>query len=617
MSATCPLKALVRILALPLFACCIARAADGPASSRREVLQPVHEYFNIREAVSDVQEGEHVLNGFLNYTHIGTDFGFLGPSEPWIRSEAGGVYADLSGTSQGWAGVWHSLNGLARERVPLDLRAVYSPLIGRAFQPRVTGVQAKVSGTGKVKLEFKAAAPGSASQFAETSIWERSFELPAKESTRTLSAEVDAEAVRFAHYLNWVAEPGSQLHVDSISLRVELPEMDFPTYVFLASYAKLARCYSEGTGLVRDRAHTSDESLNNVPATGLFALATVAAHEAGIVDAGTARATVRRISDAIAGLPRKHGVLPHFVQRVNGEWAPIAGSEFSTVDTALCLFSLRMAANAMGDAETSKRVLELLRGLEMNTLRDAEGFVLHGLRNDGSPLASVWKDWGGETALVLMMQRVAAGPAIPPRMDDNGRSYRGVGFITELPSLFFPEFNTHARAQAGLVDWLAYRRGRLAEQKAYFPKHAPGSVAAQLGFYGLSAGEGRHGEGYLVSGVEDAGQRTIHPHYILMSGLLEPSPAPVYEVLEKLEQRGWFTPLGLVENIAADGKSYLPMIGSLNAGFEAVSAYHLLAKHRRQENAIYAAAKRDLVLEDAVRAVFAEDAVAIGGTEAE
>ena len=459
MSATPPIKALMRILVLPLVASCIAGAAEGPASSRREVLQPVHEYFNVREAVADVQDGEHILNGYLNYTHIGTDFGFLGPSELRIRSEMGGVYANLSANSQSWAGVWHSLNGLARERVPMDLRAIYSPLIERGFQPRVTGVQAKVNGTGKLKLEFKATAPGSASQVGEKSVWERSFELKPAEYTQTLSAEVDSETVRFAQYLNWVAEPGSRLHVDSISLRLELPEVDFPTYVFLASYAKLARCYSERTGLVRDRAHTSDESLNNVPATGLFALATVAAHEAGIVDAATARATVRRISDAISGLPRKHGVLPHFVQRVNGAWAPIAGSEFSTVDTALCLFSLRMAANAMGDAETSKHALELLRGLDMTALRDAEGFVLHGLRNDGSSLPSVWRDWGGETALVLMMQRVAAGPGVLPRMDDNGRSYRGVGFITEIPSLFFPQFNTHAQARAGLVDWLAYRRG--------------------------------------------------------------------------------------------------------------------------------------------------------------
>jgi hypothetical protein len=121
-----------------------------------------------------------------------------------------------------------------------------------------------------------------------------------------------------------------------------------------------------------------------------------------------------------------------------------------------------------------------------------------------------------------MMQRIAAGPTVTPRMNENGRSFRGIGFIAELPALFMPQFNTNARANAGRVDWRAYRLQRLAEQKSYFPTHAPGSMVAKLGLFGLSAGEGMNGIGYHVGGVEDAGQHLIFPHYILMSSLLEP-----------------------------------------------------------------------------------------------
>jgi hypothetical protein len=64
------------------------------------------------------------------------------------------------------------------------------------------------------------------------------------------------------------------------------------------------------------------------------------------------------------------------------------------------------------------------------------------------------------------------------------------------------------------------------------------------------------------------------------------------------------TPWGLVENIEAEGKNYLPMLGSLNGSFEAIAAYHLLMKHRRQDDALYQAAEADPILQDAIKAVF-------------
>jgi hypothetical protein len=203
-----------------------------------------------------------------------------------------------------------------------------------------------------------------------------------------------------------------------------------------------------------------------------------------------------------------------------------------------------------------------------------------------------------------MMQRIAAGTTATPRMSENGRSFRGIGFIAELPALFMSQFNTNARASAGLVDWRAYRTTRLAEQKAYFPTRAPESIAAKLGLFGLSAGEGLNGIGYHVGGVENDGERLIFPHYILMSSLMEPDINTTYDLLKKLEAHGWLTPWGLVENIEANGDNYLPMIGSLNASFEAIAAYHLLMKYRSQDDVLYQAADADPVLQDAIKAVF-------------
>jgi hypothetical protein len=187
---------------------------------------------------------------------------------------------------------------------------------------------------------------------------------------------------------------------------------------------------------------------------------------------------------------------------------------------------------------------------------------------------------------------------------DDGQTHRGVGFIAELPALFLPKFNTHAKAHVGKVDWRTYREQRFGQQKAYFSKHAPKSLAAELGLYGLSAGEGSQGKTYHVSGVDDADQKLIYPHYILMSSLLEPDPRPVYELLGRMEAHGWLTPWGLVENIEASGKTYLPMLSSLNASFESLASYHLLMAQRKQPDAIYQAAQADPIFEDALNAVF-------------
>lgn len=583
-------------------ALCVAESPPKPV--RRQVLQMVHEYFTLSENVIEPEHGEHILNGFLNYTHLGTDFGFLGPGELHCTCMPGSICGDLPKVPDGWAGVWHSLNSLAREHEPLNLRACYPSIISAEFQPRVVGIQCVVMGFGKFKLELKSDTVDRKGQPTEALEWAKTFSLVGAADTHTLKTPVDSKTIPYAQYLNWVAEPGSSICVDSIGLNIELPPVDFPTYVFLASYAKFARCFSEQTGLVSDRAHTLSEAFSNVPATGMFALATVAAQRLGIVDEARARSTVRHIMATLRTLPSESGLLPHFVYLRDGKWAVLPGSEYSTVDTALCLIPLRIAADCLHDEETAALALEMLHAIRINSLRDANGYVIHGLHENRTPLTGVWKDWGGETAMVLMMQRIAAGPTLLPKMDENGRTFRGVGFIPDMPGLFFSKFNTSAVAQAGCVDWQAYRQERLAQQKSYFPTNAPKSVAAKLGLYGLSAGEGSRGRGYYVSGVEDKDQHLIYPHYILMSALMEKDTQKVYDLLSKMEARGWFPPWGLVENIEADGSVYLPMIGALNASFEALSSYHLLMHQRGQRDELYEAATADPVLNDALAAIF-------------
>ena len=116
-----------------------------------------------------------------------------------------------------------------------------------------------------------------------------------------------------------------------------------------------------------------------------------------------------------------------------------------------------------------------------------------------------------------------------------------------------------------------------------------------------------------MGGVDLPDQKLIHPHYILMSSTLNPQTAETYDLLERMEKASYFPPWGMVENLNVDGRSYLPMEGSLNAGFEALSAYHLFAKHRQIPDAIYEASLKSPQIRRAMQLFYPLAAKSAGG----
>jgi len=383
-------------------------------------------------------------------------------------------------------------------------------------------------------------------------------------------------------------------------------ETPFGQRVFRASYAKLLRCYHEGDGVVADKAHVPAARFGAVPATGMFALATAAAAAEGIVSEERARATLLKVHRAIAAVPTARGLLPHFIQKHDGRCRIHPGTEFSTVDTALYFHAMMIAAQMLDDQETLAELLAQVRAIDFDLLRDAKGTIRHGLRTDGqTPLGSAWRGWGGEEALVVLLERIALGDKARMKMGTSGKVHNGVGFIAEIQSLFYPHFSLDRPDRITGVNWLAARRKLLAEQMAYFPRTQPDSAAARLGLYGLSAGEGFRGKGYVANGTRKPGVTLIHPHYILMSaGLRE--PAAVYDLLRTIEAKGLFTSLGLAENFTADLGEYHPMIGALKASFEALSAYHLWCRASGRPDRIYAAARTCPPLAEAIAAFYPE-----------
>ena len=562
-----------------------AQVMAQPAT--RLVWQPVQEYFIHRDETQQVSAGTKRLNSFTAYTHLGSDFGFHGPVEheiEWLTDE---IVVHLSQQPEGWAGMWHSLAGQARNvnRV-MDFTRAYPEPITAKHQPRVSAVMIEAAGRGKIKLEIKSP--------AQELRWSQMIELN-EPQYRMFVYPVASDAVRDGKTIVWTAEPGSEVKISGLFLGVELPQMSWDAYAFLASYAKIARSYSIDTGFVRDRAHIEEGAFESVSATGMYVLASAAAAQetVGVVTPDYARWVLARTHEAVKKLQTARGLLPHFVHRRDNAYHIHPNTEYSTVDTAIYAQSMLLAAIMLDVPAVAEDIVLQLQRIEYDLLRLPDGHMSHGLADDAiSLLPHGWQDWGGETTLVMLMEGIANPRHRPPPMRTPGKAWQGTGFITEVQSLFHPDFDSDAPDAHDGVRWLSVRRAMLGAQRSYIPKRWPNSRVARNGIYGLSAGENHAGNSYYVGGVDLPDQKLIHPHYVLMSATLHPQTAEIYELLERMEKASSFPPWGMVENLAVDGLSYLPMEGSLNAGFEALSAYHLLAKHRRIPDAIYEASQK-------------------------
>ncbi|MBL9116394.1 MAG: hypothetical protein JNJ83_15410 [Verrucomicrobiaceae bacterium] len=585
-----------------LAACLLAGMAPG--EERRLVWQPVLEYL-LKEGVTKPatsSDGSLAINPFVSYTHIGTDFGFHGPGGRYLSWENGRISLALKDT-QDWAGMWHSLAGQARDGSEvMDFARAYGGAIVDKWQPRIVALLVNGQGKGRLKMEIKSP--------AQELLWQKEVTLTG--SGNPSPVPLPCDQIRLAKFLNWTAEPGSEVSLSSVRLGFELPAMSFERYVLLSSYAKLFRCYAPVTGMVRDRAHIEQGAFESTPATGLFGLATaIMAHPSvQMVDVDFAKHVVRKIHTNVEGIATAKGLLPHFVKRMDGQLRIHPGTEYSTVDTALYSQSMLLAAQILNDSVLQKSVLDHLRKVQIRDLVLPNGAVSHGLRDDGSSLIPFsWRDWGGETALVMLMARMIDPTIKFDGMDGNGKAWQGTGFIAEIQSLLHPDFDSTTPDAVSGVNWLDARKSMLKAQKDYFPAKYPGSFAAKMGLFGLSAGEGALGTRYEVGGVDLPAQELIHPHYILMAGSVDESPKAIYDLLHRMEHAGYFTPWGLVENITADGKNYLPMFSALNACFETLGAYHLLTKSTGTEDIIHRAS-RDLKEIRAAMKLFYPTAVA-------
>ncbi len=566
--------------------------AETPPDEPRRVRQTVHEYMTLFAPTSNARQlFKPEMNPFLSYTHLGTDFGFIGAGMDYIGWEPSVV--DVAMPKDQWGGMWHGLAGMGEEKEKvLDFRAVYPAFIIAKYQPKIVGIEFRAKGKGELKLEIKTA--------NQTMRWSKGIKLDTPD-VRDFVTNFDPEEIKTAKYVNWVAEGGTVAALHSLSFIVEAPAIPYDEYVFLASYAKLARCYSVSTGFVKDRAHLREGQFDNVPACGLFTLGSALAASRGIVSEVMALRILKTTHDQVAKLIGPSGLLPHFIKQDKDKvYHILQGTEYSVVDTSIYYHSLLLAAKVLKDKEMEQTIVTEIQSLALDGLVDGEGYIKHGIRDDGvTLLPGVWKDWGGETALVLALATASNKP-VPPRMEPSGHAYQGTGFIPEIQSIFYPDFDEERPDGVTQKNWREIRLKLLAKQKAYFPTNYPTGQAAHHGFYGLSAGEAKGGLGYFVGGADLKNQELLHPHYVLMSGCLNEKPSDVYSMLRNMEAENLFPPWGMVENFSQDTLEYLPMMGALNAGLECISAYHLMMKSRAEKDLVYDASRESPLLRRAV-----------------
>ncbi len=499
----------------------------------------------------------------------------MGPGEGRIDSKGGIIRVKPEGE---WTGAWHSLAGLAsqssRTLDPSDLIG-----LGGAAEKRcgIHELSVNASGHGSLRIEL--------ADVNRKVIWSASMRLDS-EATVASSFPIGEEISGRIKFMNWVAEPGCELRLSSIGFIAERPEMSAEEWAFRISLGKLRRCHEADNGLTRDRGHLPAGEFDSLASSGMEALGSAIGAAEGVLEREQVIGEIHSTLDTLRSLPTASGFLPHFIHRdESGKLTIHPGTEYSTVDTAIALHSLLLAARILDLTDMEKEVLEMVEHLDFDAVTDAEGWIGHGFQDDGkTALEGRWSDWGGETALVLALEAMVPGREPRGKMIPSGEIYRGIGFIAEIQSLFYPDFDNPNPDLVSGISWPAARRELLKQQMAYPKENWPESAAAHSGIFGLSAGEsGMPGAGYTANGTEVMGVRWLHPHYMLM-GLALSAPDLYSKGLQDLDSTRILYPLGLPENIEAELRLHNPMQGSLNASFETLSAYHGWRKRNTPEN---------------------------------
>jgi beta-glucosidase len=510
---------------------------------------PVEPAYSAPVLLDDFRPQPYQGEGVYPFNRMGGDRGAINDS--LLEWGTGQVTTTVS-AGRDWGGLWMSLNHPMREGLPLNFGAALPEPILPAFQGQITGLTVHIAqGTpGRtLRLELK---DGGALQ------WMQEITLDGEAQAVRSQLPTLGEVNEFLWVLD-DASAGDSVVVESVAFTATTSIRDVPTAAFVWSYGMLLNNWNPGTGLVRDKARDASGEFDAIQATGSLAAATALAEQLGVVSAESALEIVGTISDTLLlDLPPYHGLWPHWVRVSAGEVITIVeGTEWSSVDTAIAALGLLTAQSAL--AMNTSGTEQMLADIDWEDLVTAEG-IAHGYDYAGQRLASVWDVFGGESWLVELAYAAATSHGTPLTYPTPPTA-NGSGFIDEMAWLFVPPPET---SDYWGVNWAGYRPAAVDAQIAYYPTYAPGSCLAQLGLFGLSAGEvpdpslvgpyqiyQAFGVGGRFAAPNDGtdvlGAPAVVPHYAALAASLRPQEA--IKMWTWLIERSSFSPLNNNESL--------------------------------------------------------------------
>ena len=517
-----------------------------------------------RIVIDDFQQNEDSQSWF--YSRIGTDRGKMGDGNYSLELDHGTANVEVT---TGWAGVWtsmkHTANELDDPEDTIHPERILGPYISDDWQMRLTAVEVDlVDGHGALKVEFK--------DVSGDMLFNQTKQMI---GPGTLTFQIDASSMpgRIKMF-NWLVDGTGDAIVEEIRLIVECSaDLNWQQAAFLFSYNHLCQAYDPATGFLRDRARWPVEDFAAVQCMGTFALSSVIAANLGFVDQTVAINIVEKVRNAILNdLPRCHGLLPHFVEDMDGDgvWEIVQDpndpekTEWSSIDTVITLLSSILSCQALG-LETDQ-LENMISNIDWNLLTEnGTKSISHGFSYScpDQPLSSRWDVFGSEF-FIIASTYASATENIPICQYCNSPTWDGSGFNDEMAALFFPMVGTDIWNN----NWYQYRKSAFNEQYEFFFNYPGGPylpyTTRQL--FGLSACEvpepwafpddfdiyGAWGVGGHVpsnDGSSVVGYPILAPHYVAMISSEHYSESQMY--WDYMLQNN-FTPLNNVESLGID-----------------------------------------------------------------
>jgi len=575
----------------------------SPISSRTPTSTPA---YLIEIMLDDFNIPPYLEESVYPYNRLQGNRGIVNGS---VLEGGNGLITSTIGTGNTWGGAWMSLNHPIEENLSINFSRILPSQIRPEFQSQFTGlrIQIKEGTSGRpFKVELKD---------GDEVRWVNEITLTGQEQI----LKTDLPPLSEINQLVWIIDQGldkDYVVLDSIIFTATTPISDTATAAFVWSYGMLLNNWNPDTGLVRDKARDPSGKFDGIQVTGSLAAATAMAYQLGVIDDQDAVQIIDKISETLLfSVPKRNGLWPHWMQvSQDGKIDIASGTEWSSVDTVIAAIGLLTAQGSLGLDTSSTE--SMIQAIDWDSLQ-MEGGISHGYDFSGVLIPYAWDVFGSESWLVELAYAAATGNVSVLPFSEPPTA-NGSGFIDEMAWLFVspPEGLDYWSN-----DWNPYRVSAAERQIGYYGSEYPNSCLAQVGLFGLSAGEIpspstlRSGSVYQAFGVggrfADAnnGSTLLNisvavPHYAGLVASLQPEAS--IQMWNWLMDAGYFSPLTNVESLAfpdnsncgADSLVWNQLKGSWNLSLQTLGVGRYLAEQKGEIPILWQAAITNSFLQE-------------------